>query len=362
MWTNRNDHDEPDEWKQNLTFTLRFLGAWLAAGVIVLCICAGTPFVHDPGRDGLTEGLTILCHGILLSMAFASVGGLVGFLFGIPRQVRQSDKKSEHSDEMKEAESDADGQQGSATNLEQVADWLTKIILGAGLTQLIKVPRDLKTLGIYFSPGFHDSALVPVLIVLASLTFGFFAGYLITQLFLAKALKVAADSAKTAKAVLRTAGNLEKVGQFGAASSTLEGALTTFLAGTPIETKRSVYEKLTYNALYEMPPDGFQKAIRFAEQYLREETGTPSAKVLVNLAAALGQKYKWDQDKDVPKAELDETRSRALDAASKAMKVEPRMKDLLRMLWNPNDPTKLGSEEDDLESFYDDPDFKKLLG
>jgi hypothetical protein len=38
------------------------------------------------------------------------------------------------------------------------------------------------------------------------------------------------------------------------------------------------------------------------------------------------------------------------------------MKGFLRMLWNPNDPTKGSAEADDLEVFYDDHDFKNLLG
>jgi len=59
---------------------------------------------------------------------------------------------------------------------------------------------------------------------------------------------------------------------------------------------------------------------------------------------------------------LDESRKGALEAARTAIAIEPGMKDLLRMLWNPDDPTKDRSAEDDLEVFYEDPDFKSLLG
>ncbi len=37
------------------------------------------------------------------------------------------------------------------------------------------------------------------------------------------------------------------------------------------------------------------------------------------------------------------------------------MKSVLRILWNPNDATKVRSEENDLEIFYGDSDFKQLL-
>jgi len=56
--------------------------------------------------------------------AAALVGGVVGFLFGIPLTSKQR-------------AAGADGSQYETnTNLEQVSDWLTKIIVGVGLVQL----------------------------------------------------------------------------------------------------------------------------------------------------------------------------------------------------------------------------------
>jgi hypothetical protein len=37
------------------------------------------------------------------------------------------------------------------------------------------------------------------------------------------------------------------------------------------------------------------------------------------------------------------------------------MKLLLKSMWDPTDPTKERSQEDDLEVFYTDADFQKLL-
>jgi len=51
-------------------------------------------------------------------------GGIVGFLFGIPRTVHGS------------ARSERVTQYQGNTNLEQVSDWLTKIIVGVGLVQI----------------------------------------------------------------------------------------------------------------------------------------------------------------------------------------------------------------------------------
>jgi len=364
MPLNLNPPGTQDRWTLNLIWTLRFLAAWLAGGFCLLLVCVSMYFAQDPNRVGLTKGLAIFCHGSLLSVAFAAVGGLIGFLFGIPRQAESSSENSAKAGQGSDAGAGThtESKREVNTNLEQVSDWLTKIILGAGLTQLVKLPGQLKSLGDYFKGGFDGSQILPLMIVMNSLIFGFFAGYLITQLFLAKALIDAAKAVTDVDVALTAAGNLEKSKQFGAATATLEGALLTLGPDTPKVTKRNLFEQLTYNALYDAPPDGFLKAIRYAEQYLREEPNNPSARIWVNLAAALSQKYKWDVGHGAPKQALDETRKRALEAARNAMAIEPQMKGLLRMLWNPSDPTKVSAEEDDLEVFFDDPDFKNLLG
>jgi tetratricopeptide (TPR) repeat protein len=351
-----------DQWMENLDYTLQFLFAWLAGGFVIILAYALSFWTASPTREGFTQFLTMLCYGGLLSLGFGSLGGLVGFLFGIPRQVRQSDKPAVNTTSGQEVERIAkDEPRSDSTNLEQVSDWLTKIILGAGLTQLTKLPAQLKSLGEYFKPGFHDSSLIPILIVMNSLIFGFFAGYVLTQLFLAQALKKAQDSVRNVAVVLDTAGNLERMGKFGAATATLESALASLRPETPIQTKRTLFERLTYNSLYEPAPEGFQKAIRYAEQYIQEEPKNPSARIWANLAAALGQKYRYDSEHGASKEVLEATRRRAVEAVSKAIELEPQMKGWLRTLWNPNDPTKVQSEEDDLEVFHDDPDFVKLL-
>lgn len=67
--------------------------------------------------------------GLALALAAAStlVGGIVGFLFGIPLT---NQKNSQNSGES------TNGSLKANTGLEQVSDWLTKIIVGVGLVQL----------------------------------------------------------------------------------------------------------------------------------------------------------------------------------------------------------------------------------
>ena len=86
-------------------------------------------------------------------------GGFVGFLFGIPRVLQdgQSGSAGPHPGVRPEAPtnlrlpSGASASSPSAgsgfrinvnTNLEQISDWLTKIIVGLGLVELRNMPTD----------------------------------------------------------------------------------------------------------------------------------------------------------------------------------------------------------------------------
>jgi tetratricopeptide (TPR) repeat protein len=90
-------------------------------------------------------GKILLTWGVSFSVAAASsmVGCLLGFLFGIPRSLQQRGAA--------DAEAPKPGEQGAAagdkpgagtkrafrsnTSLEEISDWLTKIIIGVGLVQ-----------------------------------------------------------------------------------------------------------------------------------------------------------------------------------------------------------------------------------
>lgn len=82
-----------------------------------------------------TLGLSLLIAG-----ASFLVGALLGFLFGIPRALRVSDAATD--------EQIAKGQRySSSSSLEQISDWLTKILIGAGLVQLGALIRKIGDLG-----------------------------------------------------------------------------------------------------------------------------------------------------------------------------------------------------------------------
>jgi hypothetical protein len=137
---------------------------------------------------------------IAVAMASAAVGGLFGLLFGIPRALTLSPPPGTPPATTPAASSDGsqdsttETQEGSVggysanTNLEQVSDWLTKLLLGAGLTQIARVPSALKSVGSYLSPeiGGSGSASIATTIVVLNLLTGFFFGFLAARLSLGK--------------------------------------------------------------------------------------------------------------------------------------------------------------------------------
>jgi hypothetical protein len=88
----------------------------------------------------------------------------------------------------------------STSNLEQVADWVTKLLLGGGLTQMQRIPpkvwqwAHIVALGIIGNdPGINDRLIQAQQAFAAGLLvygfiLGFFSGYLITKLQLGKAI------------------------------------------------------------------------------------------------------------------------------------------------------------------------------
>lgn len=351
---------------QNFNRTVISLGLWIIASVVLLVLCAFRVGLDPKTKTPWADGLAILCHGGMLGLACGGLGGLIGFLFGIPRTppATPSQPTPGQADVKQTAGTPSSPRpiQSPNTNLEEVSDWLTKIILGAGLTQLVKVPEKLKSLGDYLQADFAGSKLLPETIAVHSVILGFFAGYLITRLFLAGAFAIADSESADAKIsrVLRIADEQAEKQNYGGATAALETAITSIGPNTPPETTLLYYERLTYSALYEPSPMGFQKAIEYFNQYLKVATKPPSARLYVNLACAYGQQYDWEKKHDNRADVLTDIKNRALDAVQKALQTDPGTKGVLQFVWDPN-ANKVGPEENDLEVFYEDPEFQKLL-
>ncbi len=130
---------------------------------------------------------------LLLAGAGTMIGVLLGFLFGIPR-ILQHDKpiqqeSQEEDSAIRKKQHEISHQPN--TNLEQISDWLTKILVGVGLTQITKLPAALKKFAEYTSPGlgsFPNSGVFAIAILIYCLIGGFLIGYLWTRLSLSRAM------------------------------------------------------------------------------------------------------------------------------------------------------------------------------
>jgi len=123
---------------------------------------------------------TLAVAALVAAGAFVA-GGLLGFLFGIPRSLAGP----EGADDKAGA-----GTYRPNTNLEQISDWLTKILVGVGLVQATTLARHAGDLVTFLGPALGGDALgesfAGATLVVFSVS-GFLTFYLITRLYLGRA-------------------------------------------------------------------------------------------------------------------------------------------------------------------------------
>lgn len=140
---------------------------------------------------------------ILWALACLAVGHLFGFLFGIPR-VLKGGPATPQANASQGGTNIANGSVAEATpyevntNLQDISDWLTKIIVGLGLVELSKLYTHLQTAAGFISTslGGAGTEAISAGIIVYFTTLGFLGGYITTRLFLGAAF-VRADRALT---------------------------------------------------------------------------------------------------------------------------------------------------------------------
>ena len=174
------------KWTRNILLLIVFFGV---VGIAVFALSTS----HDDTSGGeLFSTLFLISGGSFLSTF------IIGFLFGIPisTQAENTNPKidNRHS-QTSEIKSDTQNRRlQTNSNLQEISDWLTKMIVGIGLTQLYRVPSLFATLSSFLSEGFIDNQAMPTVIASSIVFFGscgFLSGYLMTRLFLASAFALA---------------------------------------------------------------------------------------------------------------------------------------------------------------------------
>jgi len=115
----------------------------------------------------------------ILAGASLFAGVLGGFLFGIPKTLQRKM-------EPRPPGILSEGDYQPNTNLEEISDWLTKMLVGVGLVQLGNLPKFLESVGRYWaqSLGARGSEPFAAGLVVYFGVIGFLLGYLWTRLAL----------------------------------------------------------------------------------------------------------------------------------------------------------------------------------
>jgi len=123
---------------------------------------------------------------LLWSLAWAAAGFLFGFLFGIPKSPQGNQNASN-------AVGQTPPKLSVNTNLEEISDWLTKLIVGATLTQLVKMPAYISAAAHFIARGVggdNATSFAASILVYFSCV-GFLCGYILTRIFLSGAFALA---------------------------------------------------------------------------------------------------------------------------------------------------------------------------
>lgn len=159
---------------------------------------------------GIVLGITAVCmyayyetlnaYSLLLwSFAYIAMGGLAGFIFSIPKIISETAATTMVNPANLTSPTVKNKVQEN-TNLTEISDWLTKILIGASLVELKEVPKFILHTAKVMAEGIRklplpdhainssaivDSATIAcAAIILYFITWGFISGYLVMKLIL----------------------------------------------------------------------------------------------------------------------------------------------------------------------------------
>lgn len=157
-------YEKQEESKGKSIFYITFM---LGMGVLIICLYSIAL--------GTEKFLSVLSISAIIALTSTIVGAFIGFIFGIPRTPASKDSENIAAN----------------TNLEEISDWITKIIVGVSLVQLNQISGGIVAMGNTLAHGMgdHPSAFVfSVSTMIFYFVGGFFLGYLWSRIYLPKIL------------------------------------------------------------------------------------------------------------------------------------------------------------------------------
>jgi hypothetical protein len=229
--------------------------------------------------------IVILLFGVLIVVIFGSslsgkatiflwmlacllTGSAIGFLFGIPKILQNNQAPQSAPITITPAY-----QQQVNTNLTDISDWLTKIIVGLGLVNLSKIQPYLSKVAKILAVGLSQPTASPSGLafafaygtIVSYLVLGFLFGYITTRLYLASAFSEA-DQKALRTIVQKTE---EAAGAAQSALQKVEFALikpsTSFRKGSQIPEEELTQCAQSYNNIRNTMPSGNPRTRKMTE-------------------------------------------------------------------------------------------------
>ncbi|MFC5177869.1 hypothetical protein [Nocardioides taihuensis] len=162
----------------------------------------------------------VVATSVMFAAASLAAGALLGLLFGVPRSLGIESEEARRSGGVAQATLPSIG---ANTNLEQISDWLTKIIVGVSLTQLASIRSAASDLFNFMAPvlgGPPTGAAFAGTITVYFSVVGFLSGWLYARLRLGIAMS-------SADAWLALAHRADRAGDRETAQRAMEAASTS---------------------------------------------------------------------------------------------------------------------------------------
>jgi hypothetical protein len=191
-------------------------GTAVAGGLVATIVYAAA---------GSKTSWSVMSASVMIAVAALGSGALIGILFGVPRTTTGNGQ----------AGAPAIGSVGANTNLEQISDWLTKIIVGVGLTQFAAIKREGTQLFHSLAPALGDGngrASFAGSVVIYFFVVGFLSGWLYARLRLGLLMS-------TTDALLELARRADRSGDTETAQTAREQANNQLASATVTTTPQS---------------------------------------------------------------------------------------------------------------------------
>jgi hypothetical protein len=345
----RRDRLDREEQRKREKNVLIAFWSTLAAGTASLLIFAYAGGPKDTAK--------VFALGILVGGAAALLGALLGFLFGLPRgasdggravgpasgetqtQANYEATRSKHAAPVQ----DPGKRLGFVNNnLLEISDWLTKIIVGAGLVGLKDLVKWLGTVGQIIGEGAGFSGSLAQVFGCSVLSFFFAWGFLFVYIQTRTIISFIFASMER---------SLQNLG------TTIREAVASEVRQSVMPQIERVSEDSILQLLYSNDPGAPAAVVARAQEFLSRPGNEKNGRVWLYLAAAYGQQHVQSDDPEFKKSIAD----RAFDALKRALEADSSLKNIARGLLYEDDPNHLPGDND-LASLHEDQRFQALLG